>query len=87
VDLSLSNITGAVELLPPQQLSLCLLMANLVIPSARCMYDWGNAREGGRTGMLSFDVISIALVMVLEFFVCDERLGLRIVYVKSGTNV
>jgi hypothetical protein len=34
-----------------------------------------------------FDLISIALVMVLECFVCDERLGLCRVYVKSGTNV
>jgi hypothetical protein len=34
-----------------------------------------------------FDGISIALVMVLECFVCDERSGLSRVYVKSGTNV
>jgi hypothetical protein len=34
-----------------------------------------------------FDAISIALVMVLECFVCDERSGLSRVYVKSGTNV
>jgi hypothetical protein len=34
--------------------------------------------------MSLFDVISIALVMVLECFVCDERSGLCRVYVKSG---
>jgi hypothetical protein len=34
-----------------------------------------------------FDTISIASVMVLVCFVCDERLGLSRVYVKSGTNV
>jgi hypothetical protein len=32
--------------------------------------------RGGRTGMPSFDTISIALAMVLECFVCDERLDL-----------
>jgi hypothetical protein len=37
--------------------------------------------------MPSFDAIFIALVMVLECFVCDERSGLCRVYVKSGTNV
>jgi hypothetical protein len=51
------------------------------------MYDWGDAREGGgRAGMPLFDAISIALVMVLKCFVCDERLGLCRVYVKFGTN-
>jgi hypothetical protein len=50
------------------------------------MQDWGNAQEGGGAGMPSFDVISIALVMVFECFVCDERSGLSRVYVKSGTN-
>jgi hypothetical protein len=37
--------------------------------------------------MPSFDAISIASVMVLECFVCDERSGLSSVYVKSGMNV
>jgi hypothetical protein len=37
--------------------------------------------------MPSFDTISIASVMVLECFVCDERSGLSRVYIKSGTNV
>ncbi len=37
--------------------------------------------------MPSFDTISIALVMVLECFVCDERAHLCRVYVKYGTNV
>ncbi len=36
--------------------------------------------------MPSFDAISIASVMVLECFVCDERSGLFRAYVKSGTN-
>jgi hypothetical protein len=40
--------------------------------------------RGGRAGMPLFDAISIALVMVLECFVCDERSGLSRVYVKSG---
>jgi hypothetical protein len=44
------------------------------------MYDWGNAREGGGAGVPSFDAISIASVMVLECFVCDERSGLSRVY-------
>ncbi len=43
--------------------------------------------RGGGAGMPSFDAVSIALVMVLECFVCDERSGLSRVYVKSGTNV
>ncbi len=47
----------------------------------------GNARGGGRAGMPLFDTISIASVMVLECFVCDERSGLCRVYVKSGMNV
>jgi hypothetical protein len=51
------------------------------------MYDWGDAREGGGgAGMPSFDAISIALVMVLECFVCDETSDLSRVYVKTGTN-
>jgi hypothetical protein len=33
-----------------------------------------------------FDTVSIAWVMVLECYVCDER-GLCRVYVKFGTNV
>jgi hypothetical protein len=37
--------------------------------------------------MPSFVMISIASVMVLEYFVCNERSGLSRVYVKSGTNV
>jgi hypothetical protein len=44
-------------------------------------------REGGGAGMPLFDVISIASVMALECFVCDERSGSCRVYVKSGTNV
>jgi hypothetical protein len=51
------------------------------------MYDWGNMREGGRAGMPLFDTISIASVMILEFFVCDERSGLCRVSVKSCMNV
>ncbi len=43
--------------------------------------------RGGRAGMPPFDTISIALVMVLECFVCDVRLGLCRVYVKYGMNV
>ncbi len=39
--------------------------------------------RGGRAGMPLFDAISIASVMVLECFVCDERSGLSRVYVKS----
>jgi hypothetical protein len=34
-----------------------------------------------------FDVISIALVMVLECYDCDERSGVCRVYVKNETNV
>jgi hypothetical protein len=45
------------------------------------------AGGGGGQGCLYFDAISIALVMVLDCFVCDERSGLSRVYVKSGTNV
>jgi hypothetical protein len=41
-------------------------------------------RRGGMAGMTLF---SITLVMVLEYFVCDERLGLCRVYAKSGTDV
>jgi hypothetical protein len=43
--------------------------------------------KGERAGMPSFDMISIASVMVLDCFVCDERLGMCRVYVKSCTNV
>jgi hypothetical protein len=59
----------------------------LAIAFARHMYDWGIAQEGGRAGMPLFDAISITLVMVLECFLCDERLGLCRVYVKYGKNV
>jgi hypothetical protein len=52
------------------------------------MYDWGNLQEGGGgAGMTLFDAISIASAMVLECFVCDERLGLCKVDVKNGTNM
>ncbi len=37
--------------------------------------------------MPSFDANSIALAMVLECFVCDERSGLYRVYIKDGKNV
>jgi hypothetical protein len=43
--------------------------------------------RGGGAGIPLFDVISTALVMVFECFVCDERSGLCRDYVKSGTNV
>jgi hypothetical protein len=53
-----------------------------------CGFTTGATRgRGGRVGMPSFDAISIASVMVLECFVCDERSGLSRVYVKSGMNV
>jgi hypothetical protein len=47
----------------------------------------GQCAGGGGAERPSFDAISIALVMVLECFSCDERSGLSRVYVKSGTNV
>jgi hypothetical protein len=36
--------------------------------------------------MPSFDAISIALIMVLECFVCDERSGSCRVYCMFGLN-
>jgi hypothetical protein len=37
--------------------------------------------------MPSFDAMSIASAMVLQCFVCDERLVLCRVYVRHGTYV
>jgi hypothetical protein len=43
-------------------------------------------KRGGGQECLCLTQFSIALTMVLECFVCDERLGLCRVYVKYGTN-
>ncbi len=91
-NLSSSNVAWAVELLPPQQLSLCLLAANFWPSSSPGACTTGTTcRRRERAWMPSFDAISImlamVLVLVLECFVCDERSGLCRVYVKYGANV
>ena len=51
------------------------------------MYDWGDALEGGGTGVPSFLAVSIASAMVRGCVFCDGRLYLQRVYGKYGTTI
>jgi hypothetical protein len=76
------DLLSAVEV-QPGLVRLDLVSCEIAL-APRGPYRWYNL--GIIRNFISFLECPIALVMVLKCFVCDERLGLSRVYVKSGTN-